>query len=83
MEFRKPLTTKWGAIKTAEEALRFIERELPSELKAQSRWAFAQALLIEAARTEKKCDLKCAYRQFRQALENDRLAPDIESQQVQ
>jgi hypothetical protein len=73
MHFRKPLDTKRGTIKTTREALHFIDRELPAELKALSRWTFAEALLLEAERSQKKRDMDCAYRQLRQALKNDRL----------
>jgi|SwirhisoilCB2_FD_contig_61_247328_length_582_multi_2_in_0_out_0_2 hypothetical protein len=73
MEFGKPIQTKRGVLKSTEEALHFIERELPAELSDLSRWTFARDLLIEAERTEKKRDLKCAYRQLRQALSSDLL----------
>ena len=73
MDFRRPVETKRGAIKTTREALNFIDRELPAELKALSRWSFAEALLLEAERSQKRRDVDCAYRQLRQALKNDRL----------
>lgn len=72
MLFRRPLATKRGTITTTREALRFIDQELPVELKALSRWTFAEALLLEAERSEKRRDVDCAYRQVRQALRNDR-----------
>jgi hypothetical protein len=72
MLFRRPLATKRGTISTTREALRFIDQELPAELKALSRWTFAEALLREAERSEKRRDMDCAYRQLRQALKNDR-----------
>jgi len=73
MLFRKPLATKRRTITTTREALRFIDQELPAELKALSRWTFAEALLLEAERSEKQRDVDCAYRQLRQALKNDGL----------
>lgn len=73
MDFGKPIQTKRGVLKSTQDALHFIERELPAELSDLSRWTFARDLLIEAERTEKKRDLKCAYRQLRQALSNDLL----------
>jgi hypothetical protein len=60
-------------IRTTQEAIRFIEHELPAELKSQSRWAFARELLLVAQRSEKKRDVTHAYRKFRQALSNDRM----------
>ena len=73
MDFRRPVETKRGAIKTTRAALNFIDQELPAELKALSRWSFAEALLLEAERSQKRRDVDCAYRQLRQALKNDRL----------
>jgi hypothetical protein len=73
MDFRRPLETKRGAVKTTRQALNFIDRELPAESKALSRWSFAEALLLEAERSQKRRDVDCAYRQLRQALKNDRL----------
>ena len=58
-------------VRTVEEGLRLIDRELPQELRSQSRWTFAHALLNEAQRTRKKRDLLCAVRQLRQALSNE------------
>lgn len=60
-------------MRTTQEALRFIDVELPAELKAQARWKFARALLLEAERSGKQRDLKCAHRQLQQALRNDLL----------
>ena len=73
MDFRRPIETRRGIIKTTREALNFINRELPAELKALSRWSFAEALLLEAEQSQKSRDMDCAYRQLRQALKNDRL----------
>jgi len=58
------------------EAIRFIDRELPAELKALPRWTFARELLVVAERSQKKRDLNHAYRQLRQALSNDLLLDD-------
>jgi hypothetical protein len=60
-------------IRTAEEAIRLIDRELPSELNRLSRWTFARELLLVAQQSGKKRDLTIAYRQFKQALSNDKL----------
>jgi hypothetical protein len=49
-----------------------IDQELPAELNALSRWTFAEALLLEAERSEKRRDMECAYRHLRQAFQNDR-----------
>ena len=43
-------------------------------MKMQPRWTFARELLLEAERTEKRRDLRYAYRQLKQAIQNDRLA---------
>jgi len=61
------------SIQTIEEALRFIDRELPIELRQRSRWTFARELLLVADRTGKKRDIAYAFRQLKQALGNDRL----------
>lgn len=58
-------------IRSTSEALRFIDRELPAELKRLPRWTFARELLLVAADSQKKRDLTHAYRQLRQALRND------------
>jgi len=58
-------------LRTVEEAIRLIDRELPEEIRSQSRWTFARALLVEAERSGKKRDLVCAIRQLKQALSND------------
>jgi len=60
-------------IQTIQEALRFIDRELPIELQRRSRWTFARELLLVADRTGKKRDIASAFRQLKQALSNDRL----------
>ena len=60
-------------IQTIEEALRFIDRELPIELRQRSRWTFARELLLVADRTGKKRDIAHAFRQLKQALNNDRM----------
>lgn len=76
MRFAKQVRTKRRVLRTTGEALRFIATELSEELKKQSRWTFAQALLVEAERTEKSRDLNAAYRQLLQALKNDLMLPD-------
>jgi hypothetical protein len=58
-------------VRTVQEALRMIDNELPAELRSQSRWTFARALLVEAAKTGKKRDIGSATRQLKQALENE------------
>ena len=58
-------------VRTVEEAIRLIDRELPQELRSLSRWTFARALLVEAERSKKKRDLNCAIRQLKQALSNE------------
>ncbi len=73
MMFTNAVTTKWRILRTTAEALRFIDSELPSELKTLPGWTFARDLLLEANRSEKRRDLNCAYRQLRQALQNDSL----------
>jgi hypothetical protein len=72
-DFPNALITTRGEIRNIRDAARLISRELPEELKRQSRWTFAAALLKEAERTHKTRDLSCAYRQLRQALENDHM----------
>lgn len=61
------------SIQTIQEALRFIDRELPIELRRRSRWTFARELLLVADRTGRKKDIAYAFRQLKQALSNDRL----------
>lgn len=77
MEFAKSIRTTGSGvrplIRTTQEAIRFIDSELPAELKSLPRWTFARELLLVAERSEKKRDLTHAYRQLRQALSNDRL----------
>ena len=58
-------------IRTTREALRLIDRELPAELRTTSRWTFARALLVVAETSHKKRDVTCAFRQFKQALDNE------------
>lgn len=73
MRFTKEIRTTRRVLRTTQEALRFIDSELPAELKSKPRWTFSRDLLIEAERTEKSRDLKSAYRQLNQALDNDSL----------
>lgn len=65
-----------SAVKTVEQALHTIDRELSPELAQLPRWTFARALLVEAQRTQKSRDLNAAYRQFRQALSNEKWLAD-------
>jgi hypothetical protein len=58
-------------IKTVEQAVRFIDERLPSELRHLSRWRFARALLVEAIKTNKSRDVRAATRQLEQALGNE------------
>jgi len=60
-------------MQSTQEALRFIDTELASELRSKPRWKFARELLVVAEQTEKRRDLICAHRQLRQALRNDLL----------
>ncbi len=60
------------SIKTAEQAVRLIDEQLPAELRRLPRWTFARALLVEAIRTGKSRDVKAATRQLQQALGNER-----------
>jgi hypothetical protein len=61
-----------SVVKTVEQALHTIDRELSPELARLPRWTFARALLVEAQRTQKSRDLTAAYRQFKQALSNEK-----------
>jgi environmental stress-induced protein Ves len=63
-------------IKTVEQALQMIDRELAPEAARLPRWTFARALLVEAEKTGKSRDLNVAFRQLRQALSNERLLAD-------
>ena len=60
-------------IRNTAEAIRLIDQDLSAELKRLPRWTFARELLVVAERSGKKRDLNHAYRQFRQALSNDRM----------
>ncbi len=64
------------AIRTVTEGLRFIEDELPQELRRLPRWTFARELLEVAAKSRTKRDTFTAYRQLVQALGNDGLLAD-------
>lgn len=61
-----------SVIRTVEEAVEVIDRNLPPELARLPRWTFARALLIEVMRTGKSRDMKTAVRQLKQALRNER-----------
>jgi len=65
-----------SVVKTVEQALHTIDRELAPELASLPRWTFARALLVEAQRTQKSRDLNAAYRQFKQALSNEKWLAD-------
>lgn len=59
-------------IKTVEQSLDMIERELSPELAQLPRWTFARALLVQAQRSRKSRDLNAAFRQLKQALSNEK-----------
>ncbi len=61
-----------SVVKTVEQALNTIDREISPELARLPRWTFARALLVEAERTGKSRDLNAAFRQFKQALSNEK-----------
>lgn len=65
-----------SVVKTVEQALHAIDRDMSSELTQLPRWTFARALLVEAQRTQKSRDLNAAYRQFKQALSNEKWLVD-------
>lgn len=58
-------------LRTVEDAIRLIDRNLPPELATQPRWTFARALLVEAIKTGKSRDRTTATRQLTQALRNE------------
>jgi hypothetical protein len=60
-------------VRNTEDAIKLIDRELLPEVKLASRWTFARELLVVAQQSGKKRDLTHAYRQFRQALSNDKM----------
>lgn len=68
-------------VKDTAAAIMLIDRELLPEVAAQPRWTFARDLLIVAERGGRKHDLTNAYRQFRQALSNDKLLDESETHQ--
>ena len=61
-----------SVVKTVEQALHTIDRELSPELARLPRWTFARELLVEAQQSQKSRDLNAAYRQFKQALRNEK-----------
>ncbi len=61
-----------SVIRTVEEAIKLIDRNLPPDLARLPRWTFARALLAEAMQTGKSRDMKAAVRQLRQALQNEK-----------
>ena len=65
-----------STVKTVGEALGLIDTELLPEIARLPRWTFARALLVEAQKTGKSKDLNAAFRQFRQALGNEKWLVD-------
>jgi hypothetical protein len=61
-----------SVVKTVEQAVDFIDHRLSPELSTLPRWTFARALLVEAMRTGKSRDMNAAFRQFKQALRNEK-----------
>jgi hypothetical protein len=61
-----------SVIRTVEEAIKLIDRNLPPDLARLPRWTFARALLAEVRQTRKSRDMKAAIRQLRQALQNEK-----------
>ncbi len=80
LAFPTPIRIRAGgirsAVRTVEEALDMIDRELPAELQRLPRWTFARALLEEVRRSRRKKDLTTAVRQLRQALSNEKWLAD-------
>ncbi len=77
MDFPSPVQTNarrvQPTITNTAEAIRFIDKELLADVRSLPRWTFARDLLTVADRSGKKRDLNHAFRQFRQALTNDKL----------
>ena len=71
-EVRLRAAGKPPSLATVEEAIAFIDRDLPPELARLPRWTFARALLVEVLRTGKGRDMKAAIRQLQQALGNEK-----------
>lgn len=67
-----------GRLETVEEAITFIDRNVPPELSSLPRWTFARALLLESLKTGKSRDLNAAVRQLTQALRNERWLDETE-----
>lgn len=67
-------------IRTVEQALDLIDRQLAPELASLPRWTFARALLVEAARTGKSRDMNTAIRQLKEALRFEHWLAEPESQ---
>jgi hypothetical protein len=61
-----------SVIRTVEDAIKLIDRNLPPDLVRLPRWTFARALLTEVMQTRKSRDMKAAIRQLRQALQNEK-----------
>jgi hypothetical protein len=62
-----------AVVRNTEEAIKLIDRELLPEVRSMPRWTFARELLVVAQQSGKRRDLNHAYRQFRQALSNDKM----------
>jgi hypothetical protein len=77
MDFPSHIATKARRVRpgigSTTAALRFIDQELLPDQRLLSHWTFARELLVAAERSGNKRDLTDAFRQFRQALSNDRL----------
>jgi hypothetical protein len=65
-------TGKPSEIATIKQAISFIDRHVHPDLARLPRWTFARALLEEAAKTRKSRDVNVAFRQFKQALGNEK-----------
>jgi hypothetical protein len=63
---------KPNSLATVTEAISFIERHVHPDLARLPRWSFALALLRQALKTGKSRDSKAAFRQFKQALQNEK-----------
>jgi hypothetical protein len=61
-----------SAVKTVEQAHAMIDHEPLPETARLSRWTFARALLLEAQKTGKTHDLNAAFRQLKQASNNEK-----------
>lgn len=75
LTFRMPIRISGAGyrpeVRTVDQAIDMIDKELPPELRRLPRWSFARALLEEAQLTRRKKDVAAATRQLRQALSNE------------